>query len=415
VINYVRKTFAESSLLRPAVYVTSLLSLLPVAGLASNYHSCDRSRNFLPLAYAKNLLDGCAQDAILFTVGDNDTFPVWCLQEAYNYRKDIRVVNLSLLNTDWYVAQMKNFYGVPISLTDEQILWDPYEMPGGQMTHRPQKPFSDRPRRRMTYMHPQFSGIATQDLMVDEIVLENRWRYPIYFSAPPYAESPLNLRDHAVHDGQLYRLERDPGGKLVDVDHSYELVMNVYSFEGMQNSEVFRDDNATGIFAGVGMSFVRPFEEMLAQGDTTRAETLMNHLTDVLPEFWQPYASLSELALARGDTGRAVAIYQKLHDTLAAFLETNPGNQYYLQDLGTAKFELGRLTGNSILKDDGLRLLRKGWAIDMNSGVAFRKLVMALGQSGLNSEVIQVARQYAEYKRNRTDPLLQNILGITGS
>jgi hypothetical protein len=413
VIKYVRETMAQSALARPMVYVASLLSLLPIASLTANYHPNDRSKNFLPLVYAKGLLDGCAQDAILFTVGDNDTFPVWCLQEAYNYRKDIRVINLSLLNTDWYVAQMKNHYGVPISLKDEQILWNPYELPGGQMTHRPAEPFADRPRRRMTYMHPQFSGMATQDLMVDEIVIENRWRYPIYFSAPPYAESPLNLRDHAVHDGQLYRLERDPHGKLVDVDHSYELFMNVYSFEGMENSVVFRDDNATGIFAGVAISFARPAEEMLAEGDTTRAEALMNHLTDVLPEFWQPYASLSELALARGDTGRAIALYQKLNDTLTAFLQTNPGNQYYLQDLGTAKFELGRLTGNSILTEEGLQFLRKGWAIDMNSGLAFRKLITALGQSGLNSEVMQAARQYAAYGRNRSDPLLKNILGIT--
>jgi tetratricopeptide (TPR) repeat protein len=210
----------------------------------------------------------------------------------------------------------------------------------------------------------------------------------------------------------LYRLERDPGGKLVDVDHSYELFMNVYSFEGMQNSEVFRDDNASGVFAGVAISFVRPVDEMLAQGDTTRAETLMNHLLEVFPEFWQTYATLSELAMARGDTGRAVALYQQLNDTLTSFLETNPSSQNYLQDLGTAKFELGRLTRNSILEEDGLRLLRKGWEIDMNSGMAFRKLVLPLSQAGLDNEVRQVARQYAQYKRNLTDPLLQNILGI---
>jgi hypothetical protein len=413
IIRYVREAFAQSSLLRPAVYVASLLGLLPVVSLAANYHPCDRSKNFLPMAYAKSLLDGCTQDAILFTVGDNDTFPVWCLQEAYNYRKDIRVVNLSLLNTDWYVAQMKNHYGVPISLKDEQILWDPYELPGGQMTHRPAEAFADRPRRRMTYMHPQFSGIPTQDLMVDEIVIENKWRCPIYFSAPPYAESPLNLRDHAVHDGQLYRLERDPGGKLVDVDHSYELFTNVYSFKGMENSEVFRDDNATGVFAGVAIGCARPVEEMLAQGDTTRAAALMTHLIKVIPEFWQTYATLAELDIVHGDTGKAVALYQQLHDTLTAFLQTNPENQYYLQDLGTAKYELGRLTGNLILREDGLRLLRKGWAIDMNSGLAFRKLITALGQSGLNGEVMQVARQYAAYGRNRSDPLLQNLLGIT--
>ena len=413
VIKYVREALGESTLVRPAVYIASLIGLLPVVSLASNYHPNDRSRSFLPLAYAKSLLDGCQQDAILFTVGDNDTFPVWCLQEAYNYRKDIKVVNLSLLNTDWYVAQMKNQYGVPISLTDEQILWDPYELPGGQMTHRPQKSFADRPRRRMTYMHPQFSGMATQDLIVDDIVIENKWRYPIYFSAPPYAESPLNLRDHAVQDGQLYRLDRDPAGKMVDVDHSYELYMNVYDFSGLQNSVIFRDDNATGVFAGLGMGCMRPVEEMLAQGDTTRAVTLMTHLTNVYPEFWQPYITLADLAMMKGDTGRVRSLYQQMHDTLAAFLETNPRNQYYLQDLGTTKYELGKLNQDSAMKEEGLRLLREGWAVDMNSGLAFRKLVSLLGQEGLNSEVIQVARQYAAYKRNLTDPLLRSLLGIS--
>jgi hypothetical protein len=198
-MRFLRSSLVGSLLERPVVYLSSLLVLLPAISLATNYHACDRSGNFLPITYARNILDSCTPESLLFTAGDNDTFPVWALQEAYNYRKDVRVVNLSLLNTDWYIEQMKTRYDVPISLTVDQIRWYPYELPGGQMSQRPLKPFPDKPRQRMTYLHPQFSGIATQNLMVDEIVIENRWQRDIFFSGPPYAESPLNLRDHAVH------------------------------------------------------------------------------------------------------------------------------------------------------------------------------------------------------------------------
>jgi hypothetical protein len=415
VIGMVRKALAESTQERNAVYATSLLVLLPVVSLSCNYHPNDRSKNFLPYYYAKGLLDSCAPNAILFTVGDNDTFPTWCLQEAYNYRKDVRVVNLSLLNTDWYVWQMKHFYNVPISLNDDQILWDPYELPGGQWTNRPEKPFADRPRKRMTYLHQQFSGVAVQDMMVDEIVIENKWKDPIYFSAPPYSESPLKLRDHAVVDGQLYRLDREASPKLVDIDHSYNLFMNVYRFDGMENSDIFRDENATGVMGGVAISTLRVIDEMLQAGDSTRAEEILVHLTKVIPEFWQSYETLAQLAASRGDAKKAEAWYQQLSDTLTGFVATNPGNQYYVQDLGTAKYELGRLRSDTALQEAGLNLLRQGWAIDMNSGLAFRKLVTALNDSERRAEIVQAARQYARYKRNLIDPLVQSILGSSGS
>ena len=91
---------------------------------AQNWHGHDRSNRYTALAIAKNYLDSCEPNAILFTLGDNDTFPLWYVQEVEGYRTDVRVCNLSLLSTSWYVDQMKRKAyqsdPLPISMTWQQ-------------------------------------------------------------------------------------------------------------------------------------------------------------------------------------------------------------------------------------------------------------------------------------------------------
>ncbi|MBD3331762.1 hypothetical protein GF356_02835 [candidate division GN15 bacterium] len=405
---------------KTAVIAASVLVLLPAITLARNWHPNDRSEDYTPYNYATNILDTCPPNAILFTSGDNDTFPLWAIQEAYDYRKDVVVVNLSLLNTDWYVAQMKNRYGVPISLTEEQILWYPHELRPGVQAPRPRKQFHDRPRKRMTYLWPSLwnnQQVKVQDMMVDEIVIENAkqgWKYPIFFSSQPYAESPLNLRDKARAYGMLYELHPQPVTPKVAVDTGYHLYRNVYRFDGLEDADVFRDENATGVFLGMGLGFIRIFDELTRNDHVDSAMTLGNYMLDVFPEYWQTYVVMAEQYDKQGDSARALELFETLHDTLASFLQTNPENYFYMGDLGLAKVELGQRKGESEMVEEGVDMLWDAFHINPNSSYGFRKLISVLAQQGQIEEMRRAARLHGKYKVNLQDAYVQRLLGMGG-
>ena len=91
-----------------AIIVTAVcLFAVPVNMAAQNWDDHDRDGRYATIAHAKNYLSTCAPNAILFTYGDNDTFPLWYAQEVEGFRRDVRIVNLSLLAGDWYIDQMK--------------------------------------------------------------------------------------------------------------------------------------------------------------------------------------------------------------------------------------------------------------------------------------------------------------------
>ncbi|MCB2231065.1 DUF2723 domain-containing protein [bacterium] len=398
------------------VYASTILILLPGISLADNYHENDRSNNYLPYNYAANILDSCGENAILFTSGDNDTFPVWCLQEVYNYRKDVRVVNLSLLNTDWYTWQMKEQYDVPISLTQDQIWWYAYETPMGE-TRQPRERFRDRPRGRLAYLQAtpyQGRVLRVADMMVDEIVLENRWENPIYFTSQPYDASPLNLRDRATAVGILYRLDREPPDNKIDIEKGLDLFQNTYRFGGLENSEVFRDENATGIFLGVGMNAVRLFDAMERSGRVDEARSFIRSMIERYPEYWQASYVLAEDLERDGDSAQAIEIYRTLEDTLTAFLATNPQNLFYMQDLGMTKVEIGQRIQDQQLVDDGMQLMWQAFELNPNSSYAFRKLITILARQNRVAEMRKAAEMIAEYKINLSDPYVQQILRATG-
>ena len=120
------QTFSKSKLIAPGI---SVLCLVAVPGIliSQNWDDHDRSNRKTAHAMAVNYLESCAPNAIIFTIGDNDTFPLWYAQEIEGIRRDIRVVCTSLFNVDWYIDQMKrkayDSDPIPSKLTHDQYKW----------------------------------------------------------------------------------------------------------------------------------------------------------------------------------------------------------------------------------------------------------------------------------------------------
>ena len=123
----IKEKFSKISMVAVAsVVVLVSFAFVPVNMLVKGYYHQSRHGNYFPFDYAYNLLQSLEKDAIFITNGDNDTFPLWCLQAVYGIRTDVRIINLSLAQTDWYNLQLKNErpYGaltVPMTLSDAQL------------------------------------------------------------------------------------------------------------------------------------------------------------------------------------------------------------------------------------------------------------------------------------------------------
>ena len=105
IINYLKKHI-KSGILAPAISMMSLI-LVPGVLASNNWNDHDRSGRETAHAMAIKYLESCDPNAILFTIGDNNSFPLWYAQEIEGIRTDVRVVNTSLFQTDWYIDQMK--------------------------------------------------------------------------------------------------------------------------------------------------------------------------------------------------------------------------------------------------------------------------------------------------------------------
>ncbi len=182
------KSFSSNKLMAPAL---SLVCLILVPGIlaANNWDDHDRSERKTALAMARNYLESCDENAILFSIGDNDSFPLWYLQEIEGVRTDVRVVNTSLFQTDWYIDQMKRKAyesdPIPSQLTHDQykygtrdyVIKEPVVSDTLNIKEILRFVTSDNPRTKQKYILEQQGydtrQIRRQDLNANFLLTEN--------------------------------------------------------------------------------------------------------------------------------------------------------------------------------------------------------------------------------------------------
>jgi hypothetical protein len=351
----VKQWFEKVMNARLAGYAAAVICTLavPVIMGFQEWDDHDRSKKELARDLAKDYLESCAPNAILFTFGDNDTYPLWYAQEVEGIRRDIRVVNYSLLGIDWYINQLR--YKVndsdPINL-----LWGPEKTEGDKRNvvyfeskpNIPQNQYvylgdvltkiigSDDPAYTLTYgadnvfntfpvrkfSVPVDSALVREngtvkagDTVVDElrfdlpqgknalmkndlavlnVIAANNWKRPIYFTSP---FSELGFSQYLRADGLSYRLVpvqlRQDNTTNVNTDVAYENMMKKFAFGNANISGVYFDEENRRHLLTIRQAYANAAESMAKEGRKEEAKKLLEKSDKGINVVNMPYAMVS--------------------------------------------------------------------------------------------------------------------------
>jgi hypothetical protein len=251
----------------------------PALPLTQNYHENNRSNDWIPYDYAYNLLMSTEKNGIIFTNGDNDTFPLWFLQEAEGIRRDVRVVNLSLANTSWYIKQLKRLEPkVPISYTMEDI-------ESGRVTHQ-RNPFRESvrytlPNAEIDIDFPsaqELPVLRVQDLLVVNIIDANAWEKPIYFSSTVSDDNMVGFLPYLRFEGMVYRVvpERVDADNHINFERTRLLLEQIYQFRNLGDNSTPMSKTAKRMMHNYSIAFIQ-----YAHGLRLRANDLRRQITQI--------------------------------------------------------------------------------------------------------------------------------------
>jgi len=318
------------------ILATIICLIVPVVMVKAAYDDHDRSQRYHSVDSAKNLLNSCAKNAILFTGGDNDTFPLWYAQEVEGFRTDVRVCNLSLLGTDWYVGQMKKkayeSTPLPISLELKHYIQGKndyipfYENPavkggidlrmlmklienensavmvatqgGKSIASYPTKTFSldvdsakvaamdwvpakDKNRivKNITWTIGK-NALYKNDFVVLNILANMDWSRPVYFSTTLSGSSYLNLKPYLQLEGLAYRLmpiyNAGASDGVVNTPVMYDNMMKKMYWRNLDNPNVYYDENYKRFPLNARKSFYMLASQLLNESSAEGGDTSLS-------------------------------------------------------------------------------------------------------------------------------------------
>lgn len=331
--------------------IIATLLTLPVVGLmaSENWNDHNRKGRYFSVDSARNFLASCAPNAILFTGGDNDTFPLWYVQEVEGFRTDVRVIVLSYFDTDWYVEQMTKQAGesesLPFSLdparyqkgTNDVLYVTEREglnaisvreylklLNGGspllKMETGGKSIVNMVPSRNLILevdssavmnkniipeeftelfvpqMNLQVKGqyVTKGTLMLLDLITTNNWDRPIYFNNTSLATIGINIDEHVVMEGLTYRLLpiRKPEyvrEELVNADLAYKNFKENFAFRGMNNPDAYLDEEYRRFASNHRSALNSIVIALLDQDKMDKAADLLNYGLEVMPNEAIPY------------------------------------------------------------------------------------------------------------------------------
>jgi len=343
-----------------AVAACTLSLSVPVIMAQQNYDDHDRSGRYTARDVAYNYLNSCAPNAILFTIGDNDTFPLWYLQEVEGIRTDVRVVNLMYLTADWYISQMKrtvyNSPPLPIMLPEEKYLrgrrnwiWATNDIQDTIPlrwaldfinSDDPQTKFAIAPDLELDFIMSRNFSIPVDrqkvlengtvnpndaDLIIDtlsfrvpsiltkyqwivlEIIAANNWERPIYWTSNRHSGT-FGLDDYLQLDGIAYRLVpvKTPSNHFgrIDTDILYDRLMNTFQWRGVNDPNVWLCNQHLRTLSIVQArhTYTRLAMQLLSEDKPERAAEVLSRSLELFPASKVPYDFFSLL--------QAEALYQ---------------------------------------------------------------------------------------------------------
>jgi hypothetical protein len=375
--------YIKSNLVGPIVIGTCLLAA-PVLMASQNWDDHDRSGKYTALAMAKNYLESCEPNAILFTIGDNDTFPLWYAQEIENIRTDVRIVNTSLFMTDWYIDQMKrkayNSEALPISFTHEQYVGDKLDisanipktearwnlkdlinfiasddertildLENGQKIHffptnKIRIPVDKNAIIKNKVVDAKYNdsivpfididikgNLYKNRLMMLDIVANNNWKRPIYFSAGSFGDDDyLWMKEYLQLDGLLYKLvplrtklaeknSLDMG--QIDSDKMYNLIMK-WNWGNGYDTSIYHDPETKRNSISYRNNMARLMEQLINEGKTEKAKKIIDlALTKMPTDYYGYYLTVEPFASGLYEVGEKEKARQLLNKLMGKYQE----------------------------------------------------------------------------------------------